>query len=159
LILSYRGALPFVEPDVQANLNTVGLGNVTSLWWLHVYLAHWPTPFPRDIKLTFLTGLTLIRDQLAVYECINDPGKAHECNGQRAQSRLVGFSATSNAYRIRELIIRYTALADLTFVRGLQCPPEYFNLMENVNLVPLRGSDGIEPRYTFPPPPQSVLLT
>ncbi len=154
LILSYRGALPFIEPDFQANLNTVGLGNVTGLWWLHVYLAHM-TPIPRDIKLTFLPGLTLIRDQLAAYECVADPG----CHGPPAQSRLVGLSATSNVYRIRDVSIGNTALPDLTFVRGLQCAPEFMILRENVNLVPLRGSDGIEPRYTFPPPPQSVLLT
>jgi hypothetical protein len=120
------GLFPFIEPNFLADLNMVGLGTVTNLWALHLHLIHM-APIPRDLKLTFLPGLTLIKDYLAVYECSSD-----DCSIAPRQSRLVGLSAISNVYRIRDVGFKWTALTDLVSSKGLQCVHPFSTFMAMV---------------------------
>jgi hypothetical protein len=160
LATRYNGSSSFVDPDFQKHLNTVGLGNVKALAWMHVYLVHL-APIPRDVRLAFLPGLTLIQDQLAAIECTSEENRDYICGGTPpSQSRLVALSATSTVYRMRDIYVRYTGLKDTMFIRGLKCPPQYVTLDGNRALVPARNLDGgltsqSPPPANSPPPPTS----
>jgi hypothetical protein len=142
----YNGSSPFVDPDFQTHLNTIGLGSVTALLWLHIYILHL-APIPRGIELAFLPDLTLIKDQLRVSECPREgivQGVCESSAPKAAERSLIGLTATSNVYRVPDIFIDYTNLTDMMFLKGLQCPPSSMQLSGNTKLVSFRGLEGIQ---------------
>jgi hypothetical protein len=153
LTFAYNGSLPFIEPDFRSNLNAVGLGAITAVWQIHLHIIHL-VQIPRDIRPSFLPGITMIKDQLAVYECTiegddtvgaylvcgrepNDPGPS--------TPRLVGLPDVANVDRVRDLYIQNTGFADMTSLGGLRCSPDIIQLYGNEQLGSLQGLEGIAP--------------
>jgi hypothetical protein len=135
----------FIVPDFEINLDTIGLGGVSALWSLRVYIIHL-TQIPVNFTLAFQPSLTLIKDHLEVRECKRQGDYLSSCaNSAPVTRRLVGLPATSNVYRVNTVNIAFTALADMMFLRGLQCPPSNVTLLANSELVTLRGLEGLGP--------------
>jgi hypothetical protein len=149
----YGGTLPFREPNFQPMLNTVGLGAVTSLWWLHVHIIH-VASIPQDIRPAFLPNLTYLQFQLAVFECTGEIVATGECLGSDTAwitpagpnpRRLVALPAVSKVYRMRDLFIQNTGFRDMMSLIGFTCPPGIIQILGNYNLVSLRGFENIGP--------------
>ncbi len=148
----YTGSLPFLEPNFQTMLDTVGLGAVTALGWLHVHIIH-VISIPQDIRPAFLPDLTYLEFQLAVFEWYSEILATAECVGSDTpwitppgpNGRLVALPAVSKVYRMRDLFIQNTGFTDMISLIGFTCPPVIIQLLGNDNLVSLRGFENIGP--------------
>lgn len=138
---------PFVDPDFQAHLSAVGLGGITAVYSLYVYVIQ-AVAIPRDISLAFLPGLTLVTYQLQLLECIvadTDTGGCGNALSPPAVPRLLAVPALSKVYRFRELYMQFTAFKDMTSLKGLTCPPPVMNILDNQFLTTLSGLEGVGP--------------
>jgi hypothetical protein len=145
LYVVYNSTSPFVDPDFQSCLNTVGLGDITALWALSLHIFH-IRQVPRDVKLAFLPGLTLAKDQIALSECnIEGDTCAAVWESFPFTPRLVGVPDLANVYRTRDLFIQNTKLSDMTSFGSLKCPPDIIQIYGNKELKSLRGLEGFGP--------------
>jgi hypothetical protein len=152
LVAAYDGSGAYVEPNFQAHLTTIGLGDITSLFALNVYVIHLPPNggIPTDIQLSFLPGLTFIDFTVVIVECTEeDPVKGGCPVAFNAPStpRLVGLPALSKVYSLDRLTIQSTALKDMLSFRSLTCPPSRMKITGNLGLATLQGLENLRPWF------------
>jgi hypothetical protein len=141
-----------VEPDFQAHLTTIGLGDITALYALDLYVIQLPPNgiIPTNIQLNFLPGLSLISYTVFVVECTEEDAVKGGCPiayTPPSTPRLVAIPGLSKVYRFRELFIQTTALKDMTSFTGLTCPPSVMTLSSNLKLDTLNGLENIRPWF------------
>jgi hypothetical protein len=115
LTLSYDGSSTFVDPDFQAHLDTIGLGQLISLTALDMEIIH-VVPIPSDLSLNFLLNLEQISYGVTVVECTEEDTVNGVCTSSNApaQGRVVALPALENAYKIDYIYFQGTALAAMS---------------------------------------------
>ncbi len=150
LVAAYDGGGIYVEPDFQAHLTTIGLGDITALYALEVYVIQLPPngDIPTDIQLAFLPGLSRITYALFIVECTEEDPVKGGCpivTSPPSTPRLVAIPALSKVNTFRELFIQSTALKDMTSFTGLTCAPTVMTLTGNLGLATLQGLQNLKP--------------
>jgi hypothetical protein len=150
LVVAYDGGGTYEQPDFQSHLTTIGLGDVTSLYALDLYVIQLPPngDIPTDIQLAFLPGLSRITYTLIIIECTEEDPVKGGCpivTNPPSTPRLVAIPALSKVSTFRELIIQSTALKDMMSFTGLTCSPTVMTVVNNLGLATLQGLENLRP--------------
>jgi hypothetical protein len=152
LVAAYDGGGAYVEPDFQAHLTTIGLGDLTALFALNVYVIQLPPngAIPTDIQLNFLPGLTYVDFSVVIVECTGEDAVKGGCpdpSSAPSTPRLVGLPALSKVYSLDRLTIQSTALKDMLSFNGLTCLPSRMKITGNLGLATLQGLANLRPWF------------
>eukprot|EP00884_Botryococcus_braunii_P020167 jgi/Botrbrau1/6834/Bobra.0153s0029.1 len=142
----------YVQPDINKWLTNMGLANVIVIAnALTVEVDHSPFPIPQFINPVFFTSLRQV-EAVVAQECANCATSTNVGPALPALASLAGlraiqqFRGFKGGVSLGSLIIKGTALLDLTSFSGISCTPGFIQITNNARL----GSfTGLESARTF----------
>nr|AWI73731.1 polysaccharide associated protein [Botryococcus braunii] len=150
-------SVAYIQPDINKWLTNMGLNNVIVIAnALTVEVDHSPFPIPQFINPVFFTLLRQV-EAVVAQECANCATSTNVGPALPALASLAGlraiqqFRGFKGGVSLGSLIIKGTALLDLTSFSGISCTPGFIQITNNARLGSFNGLEGA--RTFFNPGP------